>query len=1284
MDEQKDDSIFGKALENIAETLKKKAEKEQLKVQKDEEIENKLWEGIFGTLQNTVKLKETNKDFTIDKEEIKSKITDFIGNMIFEKLSNKPNIEIKNITNDEQEELTISEIEALTNKALELKDIEVVESEVIANYDKDANEVMTTAETPELTLEVESTTGLAIRWRGELNKLPNRPKDFDFYRDSRYGAVYIYYNKKWNLFVKDGESIKTPPGGGLGKKDVIALIQQYAITKVSASDVSVSTSAMTVLTSDNAQGMLEEIDGFLAAGGTGGEINSGTNIGDGIGIYAGKSSTVLNFRSILSEGSVSIFLSGDTIVVSGIDSWSSVSGSYYAAEIVNTLLNTKLDTSAANFVNLSGDTMDGQLNVPSLSADILYLNINGSETPVTGSITWNSNEKTFDFGLENNVVLQLGQEFIIYVHNETGVDIQNGTTVYITSGSDDNNLHIGIASNDDINAYSTIGIATQNIPNGSSGYITKLGRIRGINSSNLIANGKIYLGTSGNIVSAKPEYPARNIELGYCIISHATSGMIFVDINKQFAIEDLYNVFLDSISEGDSLIYENNKWINRNFGSITKEATGFKEPENVIVSYDSVTKRITLDGSVEAYWRSNSLPVLSAGWVSPELVTPSQTNYLYYNGTDFVWSEYPWNFYDLQIAFVSYNVSGDYVLALRECHGTMPWQAHEEFHQTVGCYLKSGGDINNYVLGSTVSADRTVHISDTVVKDEDLESFNAAHNGSYYSQISLITSASNRLLTSGVNIVKTIGNQPYYDYWNGTTWVDTPFSNNSFGVIFVVASPCTNDTISYNRRFLFTKPQTTFGSLEEAELYTTNNLTFGNPTTLPPEFVFIGKIIIRYQSANWFISKVEKITGTKSSQTNTVGNYLSQVSHDNTLSGAGTPQSLLGINDNRNIIPLSANTYTIGTSAVKFKSVYATSGIFNNLAGDAYYLTNVQAVSALSAGEGILIDTSIKFKPLISIDSSYLDNKLSTKLDISAYIDNDSWALVSADYYTKSEVDIIVSAISGDNDSWTSVSADYYTSIETDNKLSAKLDVSAYVDNDSWTLVSADYYNSAEVDMLLDNKLDSSAYIPIDTSAINNWNSVYETVFDSSATWSSSSSAIALDDLTNVAISSQSNGNTLVYVSAIDEWQNYGNLYALEYVTTLFYQKYNNWDWTFSAVNVSADYWNSVYETVFDSSATWSLLSSGDSWSLVSGDYYTKDEVTSLLDAKLDISAAMAATVITSDDILTGNGTSASPLSADTTSLVHNVSGANQVTTIQVVTVMPTTTVPGVLYFVLE
>lgn len=112
--------------------------------------------------------------------------------MIFEKLSNKPNIEINNITNVEQEELTISEVETLTNKALELKDIEVVESEVISNYDKDANEVIATTETPELTLEVESTTGLAVRWRGELNKLPNRPKDFDFYRDSRYSAVYIY------------------------------------------------------------------------------------------------------------------------------------------------------------------------------------------------------------------------------------------------------------------------------------------------------------------------------------------------------------------------------------------------------------------------------------------------------------------------------------------------------------------------------------------------------------------------------------------------------------------------------------------------------------------------------------------------------------------------------------------------------------------------------------------------------------------------------------------------------------------------------------------------------------------------------------------------------------------------------------------------------------------------------------------------------------------------------------------------------------------------------------
>jgi hypothetical protein len=76
----------------------------------------------------------------------------------------------------------------------------------------------------------------------------------------------------------------------------------------------------------------------------------------------------------------------------------------------------------------------------------------------------------------------------------------------------------------------------------------------------------------------------------------------------------------------------------------------------------------------------------------------------------------------------------------------------------------------------------------------------------------------------------------------------------------------------------------------------------------------------------------------------------------------------------------------------------------------------------------------------------------------------------------------VIGISANDNDSWPSVSADYFTSTETDTLLSNKLDVSA----ESWPTVSADYYLSSETDALLNNKLDTSAYSPGEVNTASN------------------------------------------------------------------------------------------------------------------------------------------------------------------------------------------------------
>jgi hypothetical protein len=320
------------------------------------------------------------------------------------------------------------------------------------------------------------------------------------------------------------------------------------------------------------------------------------------------------------------------------------------------------------------------------------------------------------------------------------------------------------------------------------------------------------------------------------------------------------------------------------------EPTGFTNNANIGVSYDPTTRKVTLSGTFEAFYKGVKIPVLKDGWVSEAHADVAGTYYLYYCATGFVFDTTPWDFACLHIAFIQYNAHD---IGIREVHGFMPNTVHDELHRTIGSFKRSGGDFTGYVLNSTVAAERRPDVSDTAVQDEDLTSTVLALSTKLYTQRYLTGSAVRSFTTGASDIVPLSGSQPYWNKNTVGTWSQELFSNNSYGAIFVVALPTTADAGSQAFRYMFVQPQKNSASLAEIQALTPNDLTHGDMVS---EFVFIGKIIIRYTGGNWSITQVDKIDGTRNSQVTTpAGNYLSIVSHDATLSGEGTAGSPLSV-----------------------------------------------------------------------------------------------------------------------------------------------------------------------------------------------------------------------------------------------------------------------------------------------------------------------------------------------------------------------------------------------------
>jgi hypothetical protein len=374
--------------------------------------------------------------------------------------------------------------------------------------------------------------------------------------------------------------------------------------------------------------------------------------------------------------------------------------------------------------------------------------------------------------------------------------------------------------------------------------------------------------------------------------------------------------------------------------SITKEPTGFQSPENVIISYNSTNRTITLTGTINAYYQGESLTELVSGWVSdPHPLTLDKSYFLVYNGTNFQWldlSSESVEFIYLLIAFVSYGTN--YKFAIRECHGLMNWQSHKTLHETIGTYRKSGGDISGITLNSNTAANRRPLVSSTLVFDEDLGTTNPAIATNNYTQFYLSGSGLNTFILDNAEIIPLSGNQPYYNQFTGGSWQQTLLTNNQYMCIWLIAVPVTVDSESQKYRYLFMQGQSQ-GTLSAQQALQVQDLNLGELTNLASEYVFIHKFIIRFTANNWIIVESTRLTGSRVITANSpASNFLSVVTTDATLTGLGTVASPLStvafgnnneIQFNSNGDFSSSSNLTFSGSTLNTKQIKTTKQVFS-------------------------------------------------------------------------------------------------------------------------------------------------------------------------------------------------------------------------------------------------------------------------------------------------------------------------------------------------------------------
>ncbi|MFZ9242228.1 MAG: hypothetical protein ACO295_03370, partial [Sediminibacterium sp.] len=201
-----------------------------------------------------------------------------------------------------------------------------------------------------------------------------------------------------------------------------------------------------------------------------------------------------------------------------------------------------------------------------ITFDTTYISPSAGLTP--GSVYWNTDDQTLDVSLENEVVLQLGQEeFYPPLINTSGSQINRGQLVMVT-GVQGDKLEIATAVADGSVPFDyIIGFAVKNIPNNSDvGRVIKFGYLRNIDTSSYNIGTILYPDPNnpGGLTSTKPEPPGYRIPIAI-VTKQGNSGVILVRMALPSALgETDTNVKITNVQDEDILIYNSASgiWIN--------------------------------------------------------------------------------------------------------------------------------------------------------------------------------------------------------------------------------------------------------------------------------------------------------------------------------------------------------------------------------------------------------------------------------------------------------------------------------------------------------------------------------------------------------------------------------------------------------------------------------------------------------------------------------------------------------------------------------------------------
>jgi len=116
-----------------------------------------------------------------------------------------------------------------------------------------------------------------------------------------------------------------------------------------------------------------------------------------------------------------------------------------------------------------------------------------------------------------------------------------------------------------------MGVATSDIANNQFGYVTQIGKVRGLNTSAFTEGQLLYMDSDnpGALTATQPEWPIKSVLVAAVTRSHATEGSIYVRVSSKPDLTDIHDVNITEPAEGTKhnqlLMWDSDTefWVNR-------------------------------------------------------------------------------------------------------------------------------------------------------------------------------------------------------------------------------------------------------------------------------------------------------------------------------------------------------------------------------------------------------------------------------------------------------------------------------------------------------------------------------------------------------------------------------------------------------------------------------------------------------------------------------------------------------------------------------------------------